>query len=54
MAPGALPNVSWISQARWDALSDADKRGLAKICPDFVLELRSPMKHLAASYEVFH
>jgi Uma2 family endonuclease len=36
------PDVSWISHARWDALSDEDKRGLAKICPDFVLELRSP------------
>lgn len=40
------PDVSWISHARWDALSDEDKRGLAKICPDFVLELRSSSDHL--------
>jgi Uma2 family endonuclease len=40
------PDVSWISNERWDALSDDDKRGLAKICPDFVLELRSPSDNL--------
>lgn len=40
------PDVSWISHARWDALSTEDRRGLAKICPDFVLELRSPSDSL--------
>ncbi len=40
------PDVSWISHERWDALSDDDKRGLAKICPDFVLELRSSSDNL--------
>lgn len=36
------PDFSWISAARWNALPDADKSGFARICPDFVVELRSP------------
>lgn len=35
------PDASWISNRRWDALSDEDKVGFARICPDFVVELRS-------------
>ncbi|MGD1904275.1 MAG: Uma2 family endonuclease [Geitlerinemataceae cyanobacterium] len=35
------PDASWISQSRWDKLSDADKSSFAPICPDFVIELRS-------------
>ena len=35
------PDVSWIPLSRWEALSDDDRRGFAKICPDFVIELRS-------------
>ncbi len=35
------PDVSWIPLSRWEALSDAERYGFAKICPDFVLELRS-------------
>ena len=41
------PDVSWISLSRWEALSDADRRGFAKICPDFVVELRSESDSLA-------
>lgn len=40
------PDVSWISHERWDALSDQERQGLARICPDFVLELRSPTDRL--------
>ncbi len=36
------PDVSWISHERWNALSDQDREGFARICPDFVLELSSP------------
>lgn len=36
------PDASWISADRWNALSDAEKTGFAHICPDFVVELRSP------------
>jgi len=40
------PDASWIAQARWDALSDDDRRGFARICPDFVVELLSPSDRL--------
>lgn len=40
------PDASWLAQARWDALSAADRRGFARICPDFVAELLSPSDRL--------
>ena len=39
-------DVSWISNERWDALSDRERRGFAQICPDFVLELKSSTDRL--------
>lgn len=35
------PDVSWVIQARWDALTPEQQKGFAPICPDFVLELAS-------------
>ena len=35
------PDVSWILLSRWEAMSDSERRGCAKVCPDFVIELRS-------------
>lgn len=35
------PDASWISDRRWNVLSDEDRAGFAHICPDFVVELRS-------------
>lgn len=35
------PDVAWIRQDRWDALSTEQQETFAPICPDFVLELRS-------------
>jgi Uma2 family endonuclease len=35
------PDASWVSQPRWDALSLAQRKTFAQICPDFVVELRS-------------
>jgi Uma2 family endonuclease len=48
LATGAMlsPDASWIAQARWDALSADDRRGFARICPDFVAELLSPSDRL--------
>jgi Uma2 family endonuclease len=40
------PDASWIAQSRWDALSPEDRRGFARICPDFVVELLSPTDRL--------
>ncbi|HEY9810697.1 MAG TPA: Uma2 family endonuclease [Halomicronema sp.] len=36
------PNAAWILQERWDALSAEERRKFPPICPDFVIELRSP------------
>ncbi len=41
------PDAAWIEAARWDALSEADKNRFSPICPDFIIELRSPSDDLA-------
>ena len=35
------PDASWIRGGRWEALSPEERRGFARIVPDFVAELRS-------------
>ena len=34
------PDVAWIANERWESLSIKEKEKFAKICPDFVIELR--------------
>jgi len=41
------PDASWIARSRWDALTPKQRKRFAPICPDFVLELRSPSDALA-------
>jgi Uma2 family endonuclease len=36
------PDASWIRKDRWDSLPPEQKRKFAPICPDFVVELKSP------------
>jgi Uma2 family endonuclease len=36
------PDASWISNRRWNALSDPEQEGFAPLCPEFVIELVSP------------
>ena len=36
------PHAAWIASARWDALTSEQQEGFAPICPDFIVELRSP------------
>jgi Uma2 family endonuclease len=36
------PDLAWISQAKWDALTPEERRGFLPLCPDFVVELMSP------------
>ena len=36
------PDAAWVRRDRWDALTAAQKRKFAPICPDFVVELCSP------------
>jgi len=42
------PDASFIAWPRWNALSKADQQRFAPICPEFVIELRSPSDKLAA------
>jgi len=41
------PDAAWIQAVRWDALSALDKERFSPICPDFIVELRSPSDNLA-------
>jgi Uma2 family endonuclease len=45
---GALrsPDASWVKSERWDSLTERQQEGFAPICPDFVVELRSPTDRL--------
>ncbi|AFY45953.1 hypothetical protein Nos7524_0026 [Nostoc sp. PCC 7524] len=40
------PDASWIKLERWNTLSSEQKQRFAPICPDFVIELRSPSDNL--------
>jgi Uma2 family endonuclease len=44
LANGAerAPDAAWVRRDRWEALSPAERRGFPPLCPDLVLELRSP------------
>lgn len=35
------PDVSWVRQERWDALTPEQRKGFIPLSPDFVVELRS-------------
>ncbi len=41
------PDISWVSNARWSALTDKQKGTFLQICPDFVVELRSTSDNLS-------
>ncbi len=41
------PDASWLRQDRWNALTQQEKDGFVPLCPDFVLELRSPSDNLS-------
>ena len=45
---GALrsPDAAWVRRARWDALAPAEREKFVPLCPDFVIELRSPSDRL--------
>jgi len=40
------PDVSWVRRTRWAALTPPQKAGFPPLCPDFVVELRSPTDRL--------
>lgn len=45
------PDAAWLSRARWDALSPEQRKKFVPLCPDFVLELRSPSDTLVELQE---
>ena len=40
------PDAAWISRERWNRIPEDQQEKLAPICPDFVIELRSPSDRL--------
>ena len=40
------PDVAWVSQERWAAVSEKDRQKFAPLCPDFVVEIRSTSDEL--------
>lgn len=41
------PNVAWIERSRWENLTAEQRQKFAPLCPDFVIELKSPSDELA-------
>jgi Uma2 family endonuclease len=40
------PDLSWVKLERWNALTAEQRKSFPPLCPDFVLELRSPSDSL--------
>ncbi|MBV5262101.1 Uma2 family endonuclease [Synechococcus moorigangaii CMS01] len=45
------PDAAWVSRHRWDALTAAEKAKFPPLCPDFVVEIRSPSDRLQTLQE---
>jgi len=41
------PDAAWVANRRWQKLSEKDQNRFAPICPDFVIEIRSPSDNLS-------
>ena len=53
LANGAVrsPDISWVSEERLAELTDAQREKFLPLCPEFVLELRSPSDRLSVVKE---
>jgi len=40
------PDASWVSLTRWNVLTPIERQSFPPLCPDFVIELRSPSDSL--------
>ncbi|MFZ5472035.1 MAG: Uma2 family endonuclease [Myxococcota bacterium] len=40
------PDLAWVGKRRWEALTPEQRRRFVPLCPDFVIELRSPSEDL--------
>jgi Uma2 family endonuclease len=45
------PDAAWVELARWEALTDAQQSSFAPLCPEFVIEIRSPSDKLPEARE---
>jgi Uma2 family endonuclease len=45
---GRAPDLSWIRNERWSALTEKQQEQFPPLCPNFVVELRSPTDRLEA------
>ena len=45
------PDAAWLRRERWEALSEEEQESFAPLCPDFVVELRSPHDSLTTLQE---
>jgi Uma2 family endonuclease len=41
------PDLAWLRKERWNTLTEEQRRKFVPLCPDFVVELRSPTDALA-------
>jgi Uma2 family endonuclease len=46
-----LPDAHWVSWTHWNALSPERRAGFARICPEFVIEVRSESDRLGPLQE---
>ena len=42
-----MSDAAWVKREKWDRLTKRQKEGFGPLCPDFVVELKSPDEHLA-------
>lgn len=50
------PDLAWVTNEKWNALSAEEKKKFPPLCPDFVVELRPPsdsVKNLQAKMEEY-
>lgn len=45
------PDASWVKRDRWNALTKDQRERFAPLCPDFVVEVRSPTDRLSDLHE---
>lgn len=45
------PDLAWVKRERWESLTAEERRKFPPLCPDFVVELRSPSDSLKALKE---
>lgn len=48
------PDAAWVRRERWEALPPEQRQGFGVLCPDFVVELRSPTDRLTDLQEKLH